>query len=80
MTACPTCGNEIEPAADNPRPGDFTVCVYCRVYLILTPDMAFRLVTNREWLALPPEVRKTLSGLRDAIPMLHDLVVEKSQS
>lgn len=74
---CPTCHSEIEPSGDGElRPGDHTVCVYCRVYLVITPELSFRMLTNREWLVLPVDARRTLSGLRDALP---DMTIETKE-
>ena len=55
--------------AEPPRPGDHSVCAYCRVYLVIEAD-SVRLMTNAEWFALTPKQRATLAYVRETMPRL----------
>jgi hypothetical protein len=66
-TACPGCRKVIDAVTGTGRakPGDVTMCAYCLVFLIFTDLMEQRLLTNREWLALPSDQRALLARVRD---------------
>ena len=70
QTHCPACGHLHEAMTGNgvPEPGSITLCVYCRVFLILTDDRTPRLLLNAEWFALDVEYRALLTRLRDELP------------
>lgn len=64
-----TCGKDLDGAtavnADaSPRPGDLTVCIYCRSVLTYTETGALEPV---DCARLPPEVRAVVEELRETI-------------
>jgi hypothetical protein len=69
-THCPACGHlhEAITGTGTPTPGCITLCVYCRVFLILRDDLQPRLLLNAEWLALDVEYRALLTRVRDELP------------
>jgi hypothetical protein len=68
---CPVCQHPFEAitGTGRPQPGSITLCLYCRVFLILTGTLQTRLLSNREWLALDADTRALLSRVRDALPV-----------
>lgn len=68
-TRCPACGHALEAVTGTakPYPGGVTICVYCRAYLTFTEDLQQRVLSNREWLALPREQRRLLTHVRDGL-------------
>jgi hypothetical protein len=63
---CPLCGAVIDAASclqddAHPTPGDLTICLRCQGLLIFTEDMHHRVLTNREYLALPADQRALLA-------------------
>jgi len=68
-TPCPACGAQLERATGTtlPQPGEVTMCAHCFVYLTFTPRLRLRRLSDRAWLALPPEQRRLLTRLRDRL-------------
>jgi len=64
---CPACQNPIDACTGTSdlTPGAPILCAYCTVYLTITEAGTLRILTNREWLALSPEFRRFLAGVRD---------------
>jgi hypothetical protein len=64
---CPSCGERIEAATGigTPKPGDIVLCAYCRVFSIITDTLDHRVLSNKEWAALPLDQRERLTRLRE---------------
>ena len=68
--ACPACGYQFEAissigTAATPSPDTISICMGCHVYLVVGPP--YRLLSNREWLALDVEHRARLTSVRAAL-------------
>jgi hypothetical protein len=60
---CPHCKRMLDRASDpqsaaSPRPGDFSLCVYCGAVLRFTETMLLRATTLRERSDAPPKLVK----------------------
>ena len=72
-SSCPKCRKELDRASAHtdhsvaPKPGDFSVCMYCATPLIFGRDMALRRLTRREESALDPNERRELARVQSAI-------------
>jgi hypothetical protein len=78
---CPSCGAELDaataigelasgrPVDPNlvPKAGDFSLCGYCFVYLVILEGGGHRIMTNAEWIALDIPTRTGMSRLRDRV-------------
>jgi len=64
---CPSCGRLLEVISGNgvPVPGTITLCAYCFVFLVLTDAGRQRVMTDAEWLELPPDDRAHLTRVRE---------------
>lgn len=57
-TVCPGCGKVLSAATARnavPKPGDFSVCVYCTAVLRFNPDLTLRTTTLEERKEMDPE-------------------------
>jgi hypothetical protein len=66
---CPVCGRILD-AACGPgpeRPGDLTLCLYCRAVLVFTDTRGLQLLTNAAWAALDLNTRREVTRLREGI-------------
>jgi hypothetical protein len=72
LPACPSCGATLEAITGTgvPQPGRLALCVYCRVFLILTDDRQLRLLSTAEWGALSADSRALLTRVRDELPAI----------
>jgi hypothetical protein len=69
---CPACGErmtEFGGGPEPPRPGDFSICAYCRVYLVIEAN-AVRLLSHAEWRAHSAAERAMHAHVREAMPRL----------
>jgi len=48
-----------------PKPGDFTVCVYCQTWLRFTTDLVLREATDQDVAQLDPESLYILKMITD---------------
>lgn len=60
LQLCPNCSTKLDAATnvegeDAPKPGDFTVCIRCRMVLRFDYSMHVYLPTRDEWRELTPE-------------------------
>lgn len=58
---CPECGKKLDAAtgvqADQaPRPGDVSICIYCRTWLRFTDDLTLRIMTKEDLEEMPLDV------------------------
>ena len=55
---CPCCKKILDAAtgidARNPSPGDFSICVYCKTWLIYTNDLGLRTAQDEDVAKLKP--------------------------
>lgn len=65
--SCPRCFRSGLDAATNagpercaPKPGDVTVCLYCRALLVFTDTMQLRPLKDDEFSLLPPTTQAAL--------------------
>lgn len=73
-TPCPVCAGLLqaprqasEPVRDLTRPGDIALCSACLVWLIEhQPTNTWHVLSNRDWMALPIEMRRELTRDREA--------------
>ena len=72
---CPVCDHKIDRVSGvsgkgkvdddvQPNPGDITMCVYCRSFLIFTAELGHREATDEEIAELPHDQRMLLSKAR----------------
>ena len=63
---CAGCGVMLEviSGAGEPYAGAVTMCAYCHMFLVVT-EGGTRMLTDGEWLKLPPGHRTILTALRD---------------
>lgn len=72
---CPSCQHVLN-ASDSvghdhaPDKNDASVCIYCGVVLIYDSPATFHLITAKEELGLPDEMREKLSEIQAGIRML----------
>jgi hypothetical protein len=66
---CPGCGAAIANVPDRHRTTaiDISICAFCRLILIITSDRRFRILSNKEWAALSPEVRTFVTRVREGL-------------
>jgi hypothetical protein len=73
---CPACAHLLNAAggrhAEPPRAGDFTVCLYCRVYLVFEAGGSYHRLSTAEWGALTPGIRAELEHVRATMPTLEE--------
>lgn len=70
---CPTCSVALSGAgnADGeqgaPKPGDFSICVYCTTFLRYTEELGLREATKPDLAEMDRETLLTLTSIRRAI-------------
>jgi hypothetical protein len=69
-TKCPGCGKILDATTGigTPEPGDFSICAYCRTWLIYKDDLTMRLVTTEDLEKLPPDHLAILKRLTKEMP------------
>lgn len=71
-TVCPTCDAQLDEAASVdgdfiPKPGDYTICVYCASYLIYKKNMSLRELTAIEISEWADKERAELTHIRRVV-------------
>lgn len=63
---CPECGYGVDSATnaedstDAPRPGDFSICLYCGTILVFTEDLSLRKSAPEDYFDMPDDFRSAL--------------------
>jgi hypothetical protein len=66
---CPHCGRGADGVTDPfeeevPKPGDISICVYCRDVAVFQGDLSLRKMTEEEVAGMEPELTKQLEEAR----------------
>ena len=69
---CPACHEGLDRALNpvgeqGPRPGDLSICAYCRSFLAFTDAMSLRLLSDGEVAALLSGTRSAMNQYRGAL-------------
>lgn len=64
---CPACGAEFDSATgtttdDAPKPGDFSVCLYCCAILVFNEDLTNRRMSIEEYVDLAAEEKTAIKN------------------
>ena len=65
--SCPVCVIRLDGAIGEgvPEPETLTLCISCGVFLVFTPEMQLRVLSDEDWAHLDAETRDQLSKYLD---------------
>lgn len=71
-TVCPGCGKSLDASTAihgdlQPIPGDYSVCIYCTLFMVYEDDLTLRRLTNAELRRMLPEDRRQLEAAAAAV-------------
>lgn len=71
-TKCPGCGKLLDACTGfgTPSPGDYTICMYCKTWLIFNEDLTMREVTTEDLSKLDPGQLEILKRMTKDMPVL----------
>ena len=70
--ACPSCRRLLDAASEVgakavPQPGDLSICLYCKAWLVFNADMSLRLIEQEDIETLPEDLVNLLKNATVAI-------------
>jgi hypothetical protein len=83
---CPLCSSLLDDAmpvddnASEPEAGDITVCIYCKAILTFIEDGHLKVLSNKEFLELPLNMRRAVNEAREALRGFNDAKWGKEQN